>query len=189
MGYWYANTDERTESWHWVGVAIGLSQTLGFHRDPRVSNVPVAQRRLWRRIWWCCFYRDRFLALGMGRPTRINLEDCDVPDLLLADLVSTQSSSELSTGAACMVQKCHELSETFLEMLQLCKIIGRVLASQYRPGRSTALITNLQHLESELQSWYSRQRRPPRLDGILMTSVVPSTATYIAENFLHLTYQ
>lgn len=188
MGYWYGNTDERADSWHWIGVAISLSQTLGLHRDPGESAISISQRRLWRRIWWCCFYRDRYIALGMGRPTRINLEDCDVPDLVLDDMDSSSSLLDVSVSAACTIQKCQELSPIFLEMLQLCKLIGRILACQYRPRRSTSS-AEVQDLHSELQSWYSRMDSPCRLDGMSLSSGRASKSDSVVKHFLHITYQ
>ncbi|KAK5700337.1 hypothetical protein LTR17_023012 [Elasticomyces elasticus] len=83
LGFWYTDTEDRTGAWHWIGIAISLSQTLGFHRSPEsvidTNRLPERRRRLFRRIWWSCFVRDRWLSLAKGRPMRINPNDCDVP--------------------------------------------------------------------------------------------------------------
>ncbi|KAI0405201.1 fungal-specific transcription factor domain-containing protein [Xylaria palmicola] len=81
MTYWYETPDDQKDTWHWMGVAISLGHTIGLHRNPANTNMPPQRRKLWKRIWWSCFMRDRLIALGMRRPTRIKDEDFDVPML------------------------------------------------------------------------------------------------------------
>ncbi|RYP00603.1 hypothetical protein DL765_010903 [Monosporascus sp. GIB2] len=92
LAFWCSDLGERAESWHWMGIAISLSQTLGLNRDPdrghRNTRLSDRQRRLWRRIWWSCFFRDRWLSLAMGRPMRINIRDCDTPMTSAEDLAN-----------------------------------------------------------------------------------------------------
>jgi len=189
MGYWYGNTHDRADSWHWIGIAISLSQSFGFHRDPGRSNVPLSQRRLWRRIWWCCFYRDRYIALGMGRPTRINPEDCDVAELVVDDLVPLVSLSDLSAGAAATVEKCQKLSTIFLEMLKLAQILGRVLARQYRPRELAPTLADLEILESELQSWFTSMDPIYRVGGNFLRPSGEHHAKAVHRHLVHITYQ
>jgi hypothetical protein len=79
------------DSYHYLGLAISLSFSLGINRHlpPLISPNP-RRKRLERRIWWTAFVRDRALALDNGagfggRPIRINREDCDVEMLSLED--------------------------------------------------------------------------------------------------------
>ncbi|KAI2633903.1 fungal-specific transcription factor domain-containing protein [Xylaria nigripes] len=81
MSYWYETPDDQKDTWHWMGVAISLGHTIGLHRNPENANTPPKRRKLWKRIWWSCFLRDRLIALGMRRPIRIKDEDFDVPML------------------------------------------------------------------------------------------------------------
>lgn len=85
MTYWYETPDDQKDTWHWMGVAISLGHTIGLHRNPANTNMPPQRRKLWKRIWWSCFMRDRLIALGMRRPTRIKDEDFDVPMLVEDD--------------------------------------------------------------------------------------------------------
>ncbi|KAI1815020.1 fungal-specific transcription factor domain-containing protein [Poronia punctata] len=81
MTYWYETPDDQKDTWHWMGVAISLGHTIGLHRNPANTNMSPSRQKLWKRIWWSCFMRDRLIALGMRRPTRIKDEDFDVPML------------------------------------------------------------------------------------------------------------
>ncbi|OAP55050.1 hypothetical protein AYL99_10750 [Fonsecaea erecta] len=160
LGYWLGQAHDRTDSWHWVGVAISLSQSVGLHRDPGSSDVPPLQRSLWRRIWWCCYYRDRCIALGMGRAFRINAKDCDVKELTLEDLVHTaadsptsSSHSNLNEESAAIVAKCNSYAPIFLEIVKLSQILGEVLASVYRPRQEPISWSAVELLEDKLARW------------------------------------
>ncbi|KAF5256013.1 hypothetical protein FOXYS1_13536 [Fusarium oxysporum] len=88
MGFYSSDTEDKTGPWHWIGVAIGLSQTAGLHRNPHstASRIPQHRQRLWRLIWWSCVHQDVWFSVGMGRPVRINLDDCDTQLPVAADL-------------------------------------------------------------------------------------------------------
>ncbi|KAJ9501903.1 hypothetical protein H2202_002865 [Exophiala xenobiotica] len=189
MGYWYGNTHDRADSWHWIGIATSLSQTLGFHRDPGRSSIPLSQRRLWRRIWPCCFFRDRYVALGMGRPTRITAEDCDVPEVVVDDLFADHLSFlDVSASASATIQKCNQLSPIFVRMVQLAKIIEDVLACQYRPGKPPASGPGAQDIDVALQTWYTHLEPECRVDGVSLHADGQSKAETVTRLFLHVMY-
>lgn len=75
LAYYYIDLEDLDGSWHWLGIAISLCHTVGLHRNPRWellqrSPFSPAQCAIWRRLWWCCYYRETWLALGLGRPMR-----------------------------------------------------------------------------------------------------------------------
>ncbi len=85
LALWYVDLEDRDGTSHWMGIAISLSHTIGLHRAssnlgqvPR-TPFPASQLAIWKRIWWCCYYREAFASLGFGRPMRINIDDCDLP--------------------------------------------------------------------------------------------------------------
>lgn len=138
MTYWYETPDDQKDTWHWMGVAISLSHTVGLHRNPVNSSLSPRRQKLWKRIWWSCFMRDRLVALGMRRPTRIKDEDCDVPMLNLEDFGFTEDSDSLSEvlfGADITEQKRRRKQKTLalmcIEKAKLCVLIGDVLTVQY----------------------------------------------------------
>jgi len=77
------------DAWHWLGLAISLSFSLGINRDIPQATPNLRKKRQERRIWWTAFVRDRLLALSgsasQARPVRIKREDCDVEMLRLED--------------------------------------------------------------------------------------------------------
>ena len=137
MTYWYETPDDQKDSHHWMGIAVSLSHTIGLHRNPEnSSSMDPPRQRLWRRIWWSTYMRDRLVALGMRRPTRINDNDFDVPMLKLDDF----ELELLPEGPSCMpadctvlrdVEKQRQLAVMCIEKAKLCVCISHVLSVQY----------------------------------------------------------
>jgi hypothetical protein len=136
MTYWYETPDDQKDTWHWMGVAISLAHTIGLHRNPEKSNMDIKKQRLWKRIWWSCFMRDRLVALGMRRPTRIKDEDFDVPMLSLSDFeLEPLASDNLTISPDCAVIRDVSMQEDLAKLCiakaRLCLIISHILTAQY----------------------------------------------------------
>jgi hypothetical protein len=136
MTFWYETPDDQKDSHHWMGIAVSLSHTIGLHRNPERSNMDLKQRRLWKRIWWATYMRDRLIALGMRRPTRIKNEDFDVPMLTIDDF----QFSTLISQTSCIPPSCkimqdmsiqRDLAVMCIEKAKLCICISHVLSTQY----------------------------------------------------------
>jgi hypothetical protein len=136
MTYWYETPDDQKDTWHWMGVAISLAHTIGLHRNPANTNMSPRKQKLWKRIWWSCFMRDRLIALGMRRPTRIKDEDFDVPMLdegdfeigPLADDVQVVNHDCTLVRDVLMQQ---ELATMCVAKAKLCLCVSKMLKAQY----------------------------------------------------------
>ncbi|CAG9977785.1 unnamed protein product [Clonostachys byssicola] len=73
------------DPWTWLGLAIRMAQNIGMHRSTQSSSLPEPDKRLWKRIWWCLYTRDRQIASALGKPLMIRDEDCDVEPLTVRD--------------------------------------------------------------------------------------------------------
>jgi hypothetical protein len=92
--------------------------------------------KLWKRIWWSTYMRDRLIALGMRRPTRIKTEDYDVPMLTLEDFdIRAIPDSVTCVPADCQVARDIDKQRTLaimcIEKAKLCLCISHVLSKQY----------------------------------------------------------
>jgi hypothetical protein len=136
MTYWYETPDDQKDTWHWMGVAISLAHTIGLHRNPENSNMEPSKKKLWKRIWWSCFMRDRLVALGMRRPTRVKDEDYDVPMLTEDDFEITPLSDNITIiPRECTLVRDIEAQKALAQMCiakaKLCLCISHVLSAQY----------------------------------------------------------
>ncbi|KAI1130937.1 fungal-specific transcription factor domain-containing protein [Nemania abortiva] len=136
MTYWYETPDDQKDTWHWMGVAISLGHTIGLHRNPANTNMPPQRRKLWKRIWWSCFMRDRLIALGMRRPTRIKDEDFDVPMLEEDDFdIKALPDDVQAVGPECTLLRDVgmqlELAQMCIAKAKLSLCISHMLKAQY----------------------------------------------------------
>ncbi|TGJ87956.1 hypothetical protein E0Z10_g814 [Xylaria hypoxylon] len=152
MTYWYETPDDQKDTWHWMGVAISLGHTIGLHRNPANTNMSPERRKLWKRIWWSCFMRDRLIALGMRRPTRIKDEDFDVPMLVEEDFdIKALPDDVQVVGRECTllrdVAMQRELAQMCIEKAKLSLCISHMLKAQY-----SVLICTKTHPENTTNS-------------------------------------
>jgi hypothetical protein len=175
MTYWYETPDDQKDTWHWMGVSLSLAHTIGLHRDPANSRMDIRRQRMWKRIWWSTYTRDRLIALGMRRPMRVKDDDCDVPMLTLDDFEFHPFSPEIVTmvGSSEILQSVthqRELASMFIEKAKLCLCVSHVLSAQYSvlshkfggtmettmmlvPKKSAAETFEVRRCDQELEDW------------------------------------
>ena len=175
MTYWYETPDDQKDTWHWMGVSLSLAHTIGLHRDPGNSRMDLRRQRMWKRIWWSTYTRDRLIALGMRRPMRVKDDDCDVPMLTLDDFEFQAFSPEIvkMVGDSEILQNIshqRELALMFIEKAKLCLCVSHVLSAQYSvlshkfggtmettmmlvPKKSTAESFEVRRCDQELEDW------------------------------------
>lgn len=84
---------EGEDSHIWAARASSSAQSVGMHRTTANSKLVEADRRLWKRIWWAVYIRDRHSAAATGRPYRIHdiFNDIELPER--ADFASDREHS------------------------------------------------------------------------------------------------
>lgn len=216
MTYWYETPDDQKDTWHWMGVAISLSHTIGLHRNPDKSMALDSKRKkLWKRIWWSCVMRDRLVALGMRRPTRIKSEDCDVPMLTLEDF-----EIDLDIGRSNIIYQHEDLEEEIrkqrrlaimcIQKAKLCVCISHVLTAQYSvlttnqgslsadgSTRTTMMLLpkqadkdtcEVERCDRELQDWYQLLPEEASYRPIALGDQLQDLSLSLHRNLLHMVY-
>lgn len=136
MSYWYETPDDQKDTWHWIGVAISLAHTIGLHRNPCNANMSPRKQKLWKRIWWSGFMRDRLIALGMRRPMRVQDDEFDVPMLEESDFDTDPLPDDVTViGPECTIMRDsnaqRELAQMCVAKARLCVLVGHMLRAQY----------------------------------------------------------
>ncbi|CAG9990058.1 unnamed protein product [Clonostachys byssicola] len=138
MSHYFPSMMDQKHTWLWVHQAISLAQGAGLHRD----SGRATQKKLWARIWWACLIRDRLIALGTGRPMHINSLDCNVPQLVLADLQEEgDEQDDLNVKAI------------FVEFAKLCQYMEGILTLPL--ASSETLPKQLELCRKTLAHWYT----------------------------------
>ena len=50
LSHWWGGPMDPKDTWHWLGIASGLAQSLGMHRSKSYACLQPHRRMLWRRI-------------------------------------------------------------------------------------------------------------------------------------------
>lgn len=112
------------------------------------SQLSRPDKRLWKRIWWTLFTRDRSVAVALGRPVHINTDDSDVEMVSEEDFIEDETSDYEKYPA----DPVHV--QFFLQYVRLCEIMGLVLSQQYsvvNKGRQKTI--DLTHSDMALADW------------------------------------
>ncbi|RDL30745.1 Uncharacterized protein BP5553_10090 [Venustampulla echinocandica] len=155
MGHWYTTTDDRAGPWHWTGIAIGLSHTVGLHHLPITAHqVSHGPRPFWRRLWWSLYCREVWLSLGLGRPMRIALDDSDtaMPGTGDSDVISPELIGEVSRKY--LPEELSYLFEIWLDFVKLTAALGNVLSKNYRAKGVKLSRADIERSESEIRASY-----------------------------------
>ncbi|KAF5871026.1 putative cutinase transcription factor 1 alpha protein [Botrytis fragariae] len=149
--YWEGPEDVTKNVFYWSRVATIVAQGSGMHRSVEGSALSKADKRLWKRIWWTLFTRDRSVAVALGRPVHINTDDSDVEMVSEDDFVE----DETDHPAEFVQDPVHV--QFFLQYVKLCEIMGLVLSQQYsvasKARRQNAI--DLTHSDMALADWLS----------------------------------
>lgn len=147
--YWEGPEDVTKNVFYWSRVATIVAQGSGMHRSVEDSQLNKADKRLWKRIWWTLFTRDRSVAVALGRPVHINTDDSDV------EMVCEDDFIEDEDGLPSEYPPDRMHVQFFLEYVKLCEIMGLVLSQQYsvasKARRQNAI--DLTHSDMALADW------------------------------------
>ena len=147
--YWEGPEDVTKNVFYWSRVATIVAQGSGMHRSVESSQLSKSDKRLWKRIWWSLFTRDRSVAVALGRPCHINLDDSDVEMLTEDDFIEDEADQRSEYPP----DPIHV--HFFLQYVKLCEIMGLVLSQQYSvaaKGRRQNAI-DLTHSDMALADW------------------------------------
>ncbi|KAK5087231.1 Transcriptional activator of fatty acid utilization [Lithohypha guttulata] len=147
--YWEGPEDVTKNVFYWTRVAIVVAQGSGMHRSVEASQLSRTDKRLWKRVWWTLFTRDRSVAVALGRPVSINTDDTDVEMVSEEDFIEDEGDMNNEYAP----DTIHV--QFFLQYVKLCEIMGLVLSQQYsvasKSRRTNAI--DLTHSDMALADW------------------------------------
>ncbi|PVI00236.1 hypothetical protein DM02DRAFT_708716 [Periconia macrospinosa] len=83
--------------WSLMSTAVAAAQTIGLHREPASWHlVPVAERKLRRRLFWALYTMEKWFALARGMPSHMTEDEHDVDMLDTQDLEGSFCTSNVS---------------------------------------------------------------------------------------------
>ncbi|KAL5322843.1 hypothetical protein ACEPPN_010822 [Leptodophora sp. 'Broadleaf-Isolate-01'] len=89
MGWYWHGPQDVTENglFYYSRLAIAVAQDCNMDRSAELTNLSQSQHRLYKRIWWTLFTRDRTVTVAYGRPVSIQLDHSSVDPITEDDFV------------------------------------------------------------------------------------------------------
>lgn len=115
-------------------MAVRSAYALGLHREETMvifnSEEQTARRNLWRSL----FVMDRFLSLGLGRPTAISEDDCS-GDTLKPSQPDDPDAFGFDSALGTSISQGKTNGTTLEAAVRSCSVIGRILKEVYQKRR------------------------------------------------------
>lgn len=161
LSAWYVDHEDRDGTWYWMGTAISLCQTMGLHRAPNYAAAPncpfpVSLQRVWRRIWWICFHREAWIAMGFGRPMRLFIDDCDQLSPAIEDVLTECADIPSDLRQTWLPNDMHILTDCWVNQIHLSITLAEILTTHYRPRSPLPDPGVLRRQELEIMEMRSR---------------------------------
>ncbi|EXJ55061.1 uncharacterized protein A1O5_12800 [Cladophialophora psammophila CBS 110553] len=109
--------------------------SLGLNEKGSYSTKRLRDQKLWRRLRWCCYVRDRMIAIGTRKPMHFADDQVRIPALSLDDFDLETPSTAMTRiqDAFTMIDyDCRvALAKMFMAKVKLLSTVGRVLEKLY----------------------------------------------------------
>ncbi|KAG9496625.1 hypothetical protein J7337_011401 [Fusarium musae] len=154
--------NERSLSWHYLGIAISMLIDLGLHIDGparRCSKKTSAEdTEIERRVFWATFISDKVQSIYQGRPTRLREHDNRVPIAFRDEYEELEDFHTRTYSAQPSQLDCPTYSvSTFEQLCKLSIIMDRTLCALYAERSATRNADQIWHtaqsLNIDLKSW------------------------------------
>ncbi|CAB91175.1 DNA-binding transcription factor, amino acid sensing, Cha4 [Schizosaccharomyces pombe] len=151
------------KGWLFSGMAFRLVYDMGLHLDPDHwdhSEESRIDREVRRRCFWGCFTLDKLISLCYGRPPGLYLKQTDVRNTTQLPYISEldepfeifNKKSELFAAVSAGEDR-RGLVQFWLNQVELCKIIHRMLTEVFEDRTSSVLEASINNIHTELQKW------------------------------------
>ncbi|KAI0456520.1 N-terminal binuclear Zn cluster-containing/DNA binding domain-containing protein [Xylaria acuta] len=147
LSFWRGGPSDTRDVRYWLGVAITLAESHGFHRSARFTTNSPRIARMRRRMWWSIYVRERQAAASLGLPSRIRDEDCDIEPLVSSDLTN-------ETYCEPSLVSCTPEHVTYAtKMVEISRLLGKIIDLHFTPGRTTGFTGEVENLSLALNNW------------------------------------
>uniref|UniRef100_A0A4E9D7G8 Zn(2)-C6 fungal-type domain-containing protein n=1 Tax=Gibberella zeae TaxID=5518 RepID=A0A4E9D7G8_GIBZA len=156
------------QCWHLLGQAIRIGYSLGFHRKIVISNPNEdsghqVDRQLHSRVWWSCYALEKSMQLETGRPSAIEITDCDQP----------------------LPDKSSGLNQCFIRWVSLSQLVGKISEHIFQKRAESALefLSGIAQLDQALIDWLDEGTEDAKTNQNAKTSEEKSFAVFLSLQF------
>ena len=181
LTFWGGGPNNYWNFYSWIGTGVTIAETLGIHRSMATTNMKPQDRSLLKRIWWILIIRDTSCAALVGRPFRINLEQCDTDPLTAEDFQHDGNSPDFMSNP-----QRPSFANYQIQMSKLSLVLREIVNSRFSPQKPN---TTSAVLHESLSGW--RAQLPHNLrwsDNSTGMNIFSSTLAILYNHHLILTH-
>jgi hypothetical protein len=181
LTFWGGGPNNYWNFYSWIGTGVTIAETLGIHRSMATTNMKPQDRSLLKRIWWILIIRDTSCAALVGRPFRINLEQCDTDPLTAEDFEHDGNSPDFMSNP-----QRPSFANYQIQMSKLSLVLREIVNSRFSPQKPN---TTSAVLHETLSGW--RAQLPHNLrwsDNSTGMNIFSSTLAILYNHHLILTH-
>lgn len=156
------------QCWHLLGQAIRIGYSIGFHRKIAISNPnedsgSQGDRKLHARVWWACYALEKSMQLETGRPSAIEITDCDQP----------------------LPDKTSGLNPCFIRWVTLSLLVGKISEHIFQRRAESALdfLSGIAQLDQALVDWQDEGAEDAKTSQNAKTTEEKSFEVFISLHF------
>lgn len=129
LTYWAPDTEigEPRAQWYWIWSALSIAEKCGMNQLYILDQYTQDERRLRRRLWWCCVLRATLISLGLKRPCPVQENGHNIPFPTLEDF-----EGEFDGSRVFNLETKQTLSNMFVQMTKLAVCLFPVIQLQHR---------------------------------------------------------
>ncbi|ORY89565.1 fungal-specific transcription factor domain-domain-containing protein [Syncephalastrum racemosum] len=121
--------DVEAVQWFTLGKAIRMAQDLGLHHSCAHWKLPRSEVETRHRVFYACYVLDRWTGARAGKPLTILDRDFNTPMPSAVEITDEDKEAEGQHET-----KKEKPYATFLLMIKLSEILGRLLKAMYAPN-------------------------------------------------------
>ncbi|KAI0452340.1 hypothetical protein F5B21DRAFT_483766 [Xylaria acuta] len=134
LTYWAPNWSlaAKKPNTAWLGVAVHNAKSAEAHMysimpsfSPVTEPIEYKKQNSLKRLWWCCVFRDRLLALGMRRSIQVSRAHFDVDTN--SSFGFSDLSDEVGRSKVYNPETKKRLIEIFVQLGELCSVMTDLL--------------------------------------------------------------
>ncbi|RBR20905.1 uncharacterized protein FIESC28_05057 [Fusarium coffeatum] len=156
------------QCWHLLGQAVRIGYSIGIHRKIAVSNPNEdsgnqVDRKLHSRVWWACYALEKSMQLETGRPSAIEITDCDQP----------------------LPDKASGLNPCFIRWVTLSLLVGKISEHIFQRRAESALdfLSGIAQLDQALVDWLDEGAEDAKTSQNAKTTEEKSFEVFISLHF------
>jgi hypothetical protein len=156
-----------------------MAHDLGLNVDPSAWSLSRsdANRRL--RIWWALYIQDKWSALGLGRPSYLNDEHCNVPMITLSNFEANSEGAAIFVAMANLTRILSDLLSTFYSLRAMERVKTLPIEILY------SLMDDFQSRIHNFHEEFLRGLYTSNMSGLLDSSGTVILAFYTVEIVLY----